>query len=261
MRFTCDQTDVSNSVNISRTVWRFNSEITLSYAFWTCYFQQWKASQIPSLNMVSPRVLPRGGLRQGFLYPIFISALQGLQTLSLVYWSTPIGYWVSTLGLLWRKDRMNEIKGEEKHSHPWVCSRYENTRGGHKPVLPVVFSLTQGTWAGGSRFKRNPDCYPCGNFSDTSSWTVLRLKGSIGHAFTVCNRTENQNQASFSPFGPHEISVLIELTLGHLRYHLTDVPPQPNSPPDTVSCVNCSNKNHFNPESLSTRLSNHYVTE
>ena len=29
-------------------------------------------------------------------------------------------------------------------------------------------------------------------------------------------------------FGPHEISVLIELTLGHLRYHLTDVPPQPN---------------------------------
>ena len=52
--------------------------------------------------------------------------------------------------------------------------------------------------------------------------------------FTVCIRTENQNQARFSPFGPHEISVLIELTLGHLRYHLTDVPPQPNSPPDYV---------------------------
>ena len=76
--------------------------------------------------------------------------------------------------------------------------------------------------------------YPCGNFSDTSSWTFLRPKGSIGHAFAVCIRTENQNQASFSPFGPHEISVLIELTLGHLRYHLTDVPPQPNSPPDYV---------------------------
>ncbi len=43
-----------------------------------------------------------------------------------------------------------------------------------------------------------------------------------------------KNQASVSPFGPHEISVLIELTLGHLRYHLTDVPPQPNSPPDYV---------------------------
>ena len=49
-----------------------------------------------------------------------------------------------------------------------------------------------------------------------------------------CIHTENQNQASFSPFGLHEISVLIELTLGHLRYFLTDVPPQPNSPPDSV---------------------------
>ena len=74
--------------------------------------------------------------------------------------------------------------------------------------------------------------YPCGNFSDTSSWTFPRLKGSIGHAFTVCIHTENQNQVSFSPFGLREISVLTELTLGHLRYHLTDVPPQPNSPPD-----------------------------
>ena len=76
--------------------------------------------------------------------------------------------------------------------------------------------------------------YPCGNFSDTSSWIFPRPKGSIGHAFAVCVRTENQNQASFSPFGLHEISVLIELTLGHLRYLLTDVPPQPNSPPDYV---------------------------
>jgi hypothetical protein len=38
----------------------------------------------------------------------------------------------------------------------------------------------------------------------------------------------------FYPFVLHEISVLIELTLGHLRYYLTDVPPQPNSPPDHV---------------------------
>ena len=76
--------------------------------------------------------------------------------------------------------------------------------------------------------------YPCGNFSVTSSRTFPGPKGSIGHAFAVCVRTENQNQASFSPFGLHEISVLIELTLGHLRYLLTDVPPQPNSPPDYV---------------------------
>ena len=59
-------------------------------------------------------------------------------------------------------------------------------------------------------------------------------KGSIGHNFLARIRTENQRQASFSPFGLHEISVLIELTLGHLRYRLTDVPPQPNSPPDNV---------------------------
>ena len=76
--------------------------------------------------------------------------------------------------------------------------------------------------------------YPCGNFSDTSSLKLLKTKGSIGHAFTVCIHTENQNQMSFYPFVLHEISVLIELILGHLRYLLTDVPPQPNSPPDYV---------------------------
>ena len=79
--------------------------------------------------------------------------------------------------------------------------------------------------------------YPCGNFSDTSSLKFPKTKGSIGHAFTVCIRTENQNQANFSPFSQHEISVLIEFTLGHLFYSLTDVPPQPNSPPDCVIYV------------------------
>eukprot|EP00745_Piridium_sociabile_P015505 TRINITY_DN22_c0_g1_i4.p1 TRINITY_DN22_c0_g1~~TRINITY_DN22_c0_g1_i4.p1 ORF type:complete len:106 (-),score=4.92 TRINITY_DN22_c0_g1_i4:774-1091(-) len=76
--------------------------------------------------------------------------------------------------------------------------------------------------------------YPCGNFSDTSSCKFHIPKGSIGHAFTVCIRTENQNQAIFSPFGPNEVSVLMEIALGHLCYLLTDVPPQPNSPPDYV---------------------------
>ena len=76
--------------------------------------------------------------------------------------------------------------------------------------------------------------YPCGNFSDTSCLKLLKSKGSIGHAFTVCIRTENQNQVSFCPFALREVSVLTELTLGHLRYLLTDVPPQSNSPPDTV---------------------------
>ena len=80
--------------------------------------------------------------------------------------------------------------------------------------------------------------YPCGNFSDTSSCNFRSPKGSIGQYFYAGIRTENHCQASFSPFGLHEISVLIELTLGHLRYLLTDVPPQPNSPPDYVFCTN-----------------------
>ncbi|KAK8684291.1 hypothetical protein V6N13_040321 [Hibiscus sabdariffa] len=65
--------------------------------------------------------------------------------------------------------------------------------------------------------------YPCGNFSDTSSFKFRRSKGSIGHAFTVRIRTGNQNQTSFYPFVPHEIYVLVELILGHMRYLLTDV--------------------------------------
>jgi hypothetical protein len=56
--------------------------------------------------------------------------------------------------------------------------------------------------------------YPCGNFSDTSSLKFQGTKGSIGHDFSVCIHTENQNQVSFYPFVLHEISVLIELTLG-----------------------------------------------
>lgn len=50
----------------------------------------------------------------------------------------------------------------------------------------------------------------------------------------VCIHTENQNQGDFYPFVLLEISVLHESPLGHLRYRFTDVPPQPNSPPDNV---------------------------
>ena len=50
----------------------------------------------------------------------------------------------------------------------------------------------------------------------------------------VCIHTENQNQGDFYPFVLLEISVLHESPLGHLRYLLTDVLPQPNSPPDNV---------------------------
>src|SRR2546423_13826187 len=76
--------------------------------------------------------------------------------------------------------------------------------------------------------------YPCGNFSDSSSLKFPGAKGSIGHTFMVCLCTGKQNQGSFYPFVLLEISVLHEPPLGHLRYCLTDVPPQPNSPPDNV---------------------------
>ena len=98
--------------------------------------------------------------------------------------------------------------------------------------------------------------YPCGNFSDTSSLKLLKTKGSIGHAFIVCIHTENQNQMSFYPFVPQEISVLFELILGHLRYLLTDVPPQPNSPPDYVFRTDQpSKKTTLDPELAVTQVS------
>ena len=76
--------------------------------------------------------------------------------------------------------------------------------------------------------------YPYGNFSDTSYYKLHNPKGSIGHALTVCIRTENLDQSYFSPFSLRQVSVLSEYGLGHLRYDLTDVPPQSNSPPDYV---------------------------
>ena len=64
--------------------------------------------------------------------------------------------------------------------------------------------------------------------------TLNKAKGSIGPAFAVRIRTENQDQDSICPFALREVSVLAELSLGHLRYLLTDVPPQSNSPPEAV---------------------------
>jgi hypothetical protein len=97
--------------------------------------------------------------------------------------------------------------------------------------------------------------YPCGNFSDTSCLKLLKSKGSIGHAFTVCIRTENQNQVGFCPFALRKISVLADPTLGHPRYHLMDVPPQSNSPPDTVFRADRARREveHFAPENRDLR--------
>ncbi|KAG5260519.1 hypothetical protein AALO_G00307930 [Alosa alosa] len=76
--------------------------------------------------------------------------------------------------------------------------------------------------------------YPCGNFSDTSCLKPKKARRIVEAPFTVRIHTENQDQASFCPSAPREVSVLPELALGHLRYSLTGVPPQSNSPPATV---------------------------
>jgi len=104
----------------------------------------------------------------------------------------------------------------------------------HVTLKSYLKDKTVSTGKGVPPPQREERAAPCGNFSDTSSLKFLKTKGSIGHAFAVCIHTENQNQVSFYPFALQEISVLFELTLGHLRYRLTDVPPQPNSPPDFV---------------------------
>ncbi|KAF2889793.1 hypothetical protein ILUMI_16380 [Ignelater luminosus] len=57
--------------------------------------------------------------------------------------------------------------------------------------------------------------YPYGNFSDTSSWKLFKLIGSIGRTFAVPKRTEHWNQASFCSFALREVFVLAELVLGH----------------------------------------------
>ena len=76
--------------------------------------------------------------------------------------------------------------------------------------------------------------YPFGNFSDTSGFRSRTTKGSLGHSFEVRISTGDRNQGSFYPFVRREISLLAELPFGHPRCLLTDVPPQPNSPPDDV---------------------------
>jgi hypothetical protein len=57
--------------------------------------------------------------------------------------------------------------------------------------------------------------------------------GALGLAFTLCIGTDNQNESSFSPYGPRLVSVECELLLECLRYIFTGIPPQSNSPPVT----------------------------
>ena len=127
-----------------------------------------------------------------------------------------------------------QMASSRPHQHTHTHAYHpNNTHHDTTHPHPLDFPLRR-LWRSGSRRARRCDRDP-----GTEESLLLRLKlsaskGSIGHAFTVCIHTENQNQVSFYPFVLHEISVLIELTLGHPRYLLTDVPPQPNSPPDNV---------------------------
>ena len=79
--------------------------------------------------------------------------------------------------------------------------------------------------------------YPCGNFSGTSCIKSQGLDKRIDRPHFRGRETYNEShdQGSFCPFALREVSVLPELPLGHLRYLLTDVPPQSNSPPQFFS--------------------------
>jgi len=86
------------------------------------------------------------------------------------------------------------------------------------------------------RIKTNTFLLLIDSLSDTSSLKILKrenntIKGSIGRAFAVRIRTENHEiKRAFTLFVLRKVSVLVELVLGHLRYLLTDVPPQPKLP-------------------------------
>lgn len=98
--------------------------------------------------------------------------------------------------------------------------------------------------------------YPCGNFSVTSKCDFRKyekglppthsFKGSLGHGFPSAIFTENSCQADFWPYPLREVSDLSESTFVHLCYLLTDVPPQPNSPPESVRNKARNGKPHWN---------------
>ncbi|KAG8171860.1 hypothetical protein JTE90_010698 [Oedothorax gibbosus] len=73
--------------------------------------------------------------------------------------------------------------------------------------------------------------YPCGNSSHLLHKT-LKSKGSIGPAFAVRIILKIKIKRAFSPFFTR-VSVLAELPWD-ICVNFTDVPPQPNNPPETV---------------------------
>ena len=78
--------------------------------------------------------------------------------------------------------------------------------------------------------------YPCGNFSVTSV-CISQNKGSIGHAFATRRHAWSTIKARVFPSNQQRVSVPNDLTFGHLRCYLADVPPQPNSPTRLVTMI------------------------
>ena len=137
----------------------------------------------------------------------------------------PIGH----VGPVWLAERAGPLRGRSGAQGRQTVHKTStgNTMIGRADIEGSKSNVAMNAWLPQAS-------YPCGNFSGTSSLKCRGTKGSIGHTFMVCIHTENQNQGNFYPFVLLEISVLHESPLGHLRYGLTDVPPQPNSPPDNV---------------------------
>ena len=74
--------------------------------------------------------------------------------------------------------------------------------------------------------------YPRGNFSVTSGFQRRNERRIDRPRFTSRIRTGNHSQAELLASSSHVRSrSSAELASGHLRYRLTNVPPQPNSPP------------------------------
>jgi len=63
---------------------------------------------------------------------------------------------------------------------------------------------------------------------------TLLTKGSLRHAFTANTFTGNISQSDIWPSPPRQVSDPPESLIVHLRYLLTNVPPQPNSPHESV---------------------------
>ena len=81
--------------------------------------------------------------------------------------------------------------------HPVSVRRFPSFRTQPLEILATTYEK--------QRFLSNPA--PGENLLSGNLVMETGCKGSICHVFTVCIRTENKSQTSFSPFGPPEISV------------------------------------------------------